>query len=44
MLEPDLYRFDTLSLHAGQRPDPIHGSRAQPIHYTTVNSDLAEPQ
>lgn len=35
MLEPDLYRFDTLSLHAGQRPDPIHGSRAQPIHYTT---------
>ncbi len=35
MLEPDLYRFDTLSLHAGQRPDPVHGSRAQPIHYTT---------
>jgi O-acetylhomoserine (thiol)-lyase len=27
--------FDTLSLHAGQRPDPITGSRATPIHETT---------
>lgn len=35
MVEPDLYRFDTLSLHAGQRSDPVHGSRAQPIHFTT---------
>ncbi len=28
-------RFDTLSLHAGQHPDPITGSRAVPIHQTT---------
>lgn len=25
----------TLSLHAGQSPDPSHGSRATPIHFTT---------
>ncbi len=35
MIEPDLYRFDTLSLHAGQRPDPSTGARAVPIYYTT---------
>ncbi len=35
MIEPDLYRFDTLSLHAGQRPDPTTGARAVPIYYTT---------
>ena len=29
------YRFDTLSLHAGQTPDERHGSRAVPIHQTT---------
>ena len=29
------YKFDTLSLHAGHVPDPIHGSRAVPIHQTT---------
>ena len=29
------YRFDTLSLHAGQSPDERHGSRAVPIHQTT---------
>ncbi len=29
------YKFDTLSLHAGHIPDPIHGSRAVPIHQTT---------
>lgn len=27
--------FDTLSLHAGQRPDPITGARATPIYQTT---------
>ena len=27
--------FETLSLHAGQRPDPLAGSRAVPIHQTT---------
>ncbi len=35
MVEPDLYRFDTLSLHAGQRPDPATGARAVPIYATT---------
>jgi O-acetylhomoserine (thiol)-lyase len=35
MVEPDLYRFDTLSLHAGQRPDPVTGARAVPIYATT---------
>ncbi len=29
------FQFDTLALHAGQRPDPITGSRAVPIHQTT---------
>ena len=29
------YKFDTLSLHAGYVPDPVHGSRAVPIHQTT---------
>ena len=29
------YKFDTLSLHAGQQPEPPHGSRAVPIHQTT---------
>ncbi len=29
------FHFDTLALHAGQRPDPITGSRAVPIHQTT---------
>ncbi len=27
--------FDTLSLHAGQAPDPVHGARAVPIYQTT---------
>ncbi|MEZ5282135.1 MAG: O-acetylhomoserine aminocarboxypropyltransferase [Acidimicrobiales bacterium] len=35
MVEPDLHRFDTLSLHAGQRSDPTTGARAQPIYFTT---------
>ncbi len=27
-------RFDTLALHAGQIPDPVHGARAVPIYQT----------
>jgi len=29
------YKFDTLSLHAGQVPDAQYGARAQPIYLTT---------
>ncbi len=29
------YHPDTLALHAGQRPDPQHGARAQPVYQTT---------
>jgi len=29
------FGFDTLTLHAGQRPDPTTGSRAVPIYQTT---------
>ena len=32
---PEHIRFDTLSLHAGQRPDPTTGARATPIYQTT---------
>src|SRR5215210_8446950 len=35
MTTPKSYQFDTLSLHAGQQPDPQHGARAQPIYFTT---------
>jgi O-acetylhomoserine (thiol)-lyase len=35
MVEPDFLRFDTLSLHAGQRPDPTTGARAVPLYFTT---------
>ena len=35
MPAPKSYQFDTLSLHAGQKPDPEHGARAQPIYFTT---------
>ena len=38
MVEPDFLRFDTLSLHAGQHPDPTTGARAVPIYYTTSYS------
>jgi O-acetylhomoserine (thiol)-lyase len=31
----DTPRFDTLALHAGQRPDPATGARAVPIYQTT---------
>ncbi|MDW3214625.1 MAG: O-acetylhomoserine aminocarboxypropyltransferase [Ilumatobacteraceae bacterium] len=38
MVEPDFLRFDSLSLHAGQRPDPTTGARAVPIYFTTSYS------
>ncbi len=34
MSTPINTRFDTLALHAGQRPDPEHGARAVPIYQT----------
>ena len=35
MTKPSSFSFDTLSLHAGQQPDPATGSRAVPIYQTT---------
>jgi O-acetylhomoserine (thiol)-lyase len=35
MSGPKTYQFDTLSLHAGQQPDPQFGARAQPVYFTT---------
>ncbi|MDA0262036.1 MAG: PLP-dependent transferase, partial [Proteobacteria bacterium] len=35
MVDPNYLKFDTLSLHAGQRPDPATGARAVPIYQTT---------
>jgi len=35
MAAPRTFQFDTLSLHAGQRPDPVTGARATPIYFTT---------
>jgi len=35
MSGPHYLKFDTLSLHAGQRPDPTTGARAVPIYQTT---------
>jgi O-acetylhomoserine (thiol)-lyase len=35
MASPKYLRFDTLSLHAGQQPDPQFGARATPIYQTT---------
>ena len=32
MSRPKTHRFDTLSLHAGARPDPATGARATPIY------------
>ena len=32
MAKPSNFKFDTLSLHAGQRPDPSTGARATPIY------------
>ena len=38
MVDPNYLKFDTLSLHAGQEPDPVTGSRAVPIYQTTSYS------
>lgn len=35
MIDPKHLKFDTLSLHAGQQPDPVTGARAAPIYQTT---------
>jgi O-acetylhomoserine (thiol)-lyase len=35
MVEPKHLKFSTLSLHAGQHPDPVTGARAAPIYQTT---------
>jgi O-acetylhomoserine (thiol)-lyase len=35
MPDPKFFKFDTLSLHAGQHPDPVTGARAVPIYQTT---------
>jgi O-acetylhomoserine (thiol)-lyase len=35
MTKPKTHGFDTLSLHAGARPDPATGARATPIYQTT---------
>ena len=35
MPDPKFPKFATLSLHAGQRPDPTTGARAVPIYQTT---------
>ena len=36
MTKPKTFKFDTMSLHAGQRPDPATGARATPIYQTTA--------
>ena len=38
MTKPNFYEFDTLSLHAGSRPDPTTGARATPIYLSTAFS------
>ena len=35
MAAPRPLQFETLSLHAGQQPDPLTGARATPIYFTT---------
>jgi O-acetylhomoserine (thiol)-lyase len=35
MFDPKYLRFDTLALHAGQRPDAATGARAVPIYQST---------
>ena len=44
MSGPRFLGFDTLALHAGQRPDSVTGSRAAPIYQTTsfVFQDTAQ--
>src|SRR6267142_1227910 len=36
MAEEKRFAFDTLAVHAGQRPDPVTGSRAVPIYQTSA--------
>ena len=36
MASPKTFQFDTLSLHAGQRTDPVTGARATPIFQTAA--------
>jgi O-acetylhomoserine (thiol)-lyase len=36
MADPRFVKFDTLSLHAGQHPDPVTGARAVPIYQTSA--------
>ena len=40
----DQWKFETKQVHSGQEPDPVHGSRAVPIHQTTsfVFADAAQ--
>jgi O-acetylhomoserine (thiol)-lyase len=35
MADANFLKFDTLALHAGQRPDPLTGARAVPIYQST---------
>ena len=35
MIDPKHLKFETLSLHAGQQPDPVTGARAVPIYQST---------
>jgi O-acetylhomoserine (thiol)-lyase len=35
MADPKFLHFDTLTLHAGQQPDPVTHARATPIYLTT---------
>lgn len=36
MADEKQFGFDTLAVHAGQRPDPVTGSRAVPIYQTSA--------
>src|SRR3979411_2259264 len=36
MAAPRSLQFDTLTLHAGQRPDPVTGARPGPIYFATA--------
>ncbi|MFQ3367362.1 MAG: O-acetylhomoserine (thiol)-lyase, partial [Candidatus Poriferisodalaceae bacterium] len=44
MVQPEFMGFDTLSLHAGQEPDPTTGARAVPIYQTTSYSFVDSEQ
>src|SRR5678809_1184217 len=38
---PGEMRFETLAIHAGQAPDPVHGAVMQPI---VLSSTFAQPE